>query len=646
MKETGKKLVRLTIAAAASSMLLSGNVMAAPKDELQEILNQPQAEEPSLLSQTLGLEEIGKAIGENGLEYQMNIGFTEGSTEVMGIDGEIPENGYVSLDFYTNPGAKNWKLGASMGLTEDGVMSSLLDMALYGDSNVLTLAIPQLCSSAIAVEAGNVGQQFRESALYRLMELGYAIPDIEIPGFYPDETAAAKAQEQILEAGGFTEEAAAEFQSAQEAQMDEIATQMDLLVEQLQNNMQVSKLESGAEVVYTASVLTTDVLEIADEFCKQVYDYAVMYGTYTSDELTELQYSMEEIEEGLLMMEKMLGEKIVIDYTVIDGLVTKVKGETTIDPDAAYEEAYTPETTGDGTLNQVQEGTVAESGIVSEIDNGVSETAGVIGMEIVYGEPARPMHSFDCNIYVIGPDDVKYADILIEKNVWESNQGATELTELKIEVEAEGERVYSDTPFRLEYNSQTGDLDMDLHITDPDYGDEIGLTLDSIFVTEGAGSAFVWEIDELAIYENSEKAGVQGSISINPYPEKKSAPAEQKILFALDDAELMGLVTEISMNAETLMQNIEAALYGENAADDYEDDYGYEGSDSYDYEDGYSYEADDSYEDDYSYDDSDSYADDYGNEAVEESPAQENGGSSIILGGADGPTSIYIAGKI
>ena len=34
MKETGKKLVRLTIAAAASSMLLSGNVMAAPKDEL------------------------------------------------------------------------------------------------------------------------------------------------------------------------------------------------------------------------------------------------------------------------------------------------------------------------------------------------------------------------------------------------------------------------------------------------------------------------------------------------------------------------------------------------------------------------------------------------------------------------------------
>ena len=128
-------------------------------------------------------------------------------------------------------------------------------------------------------------------------------------------------------------------------------------------------------------------------------------------------------------------------------------------------------------------------------------------------------------------------------------------------------------------------------------------------------TGFVWTIDALELQAEGQAAGVCAEISVSSEPGEIAEPENPRMIFELDQGGLMGLLMEISVNAENWAAQFEAEdeYYGD--IEIYDDDY-YSDMDSGEYEDI----------------------------VVEE--AGDESASVSIIGGADGPTSVYVAGKV
>ncbi len=635
MRRVGKKTGRILAAALTASMIIPGSVMADGPDaaeELKDILDRYQEmQSQSLLKETLGYEELCERIDDNGLELVIQAGLTDETVDQFALEDQIPKGSWIRFDTRINPKTERWMLASVTGQdTTEG--ADLFE--LYGDKDLLSLIAPYLYEGAVAIRSGSFREQFEGSALQTLLEVTEEIPDFDLQ-FYLDEEEVEYSPVKLYQ------------------------EQMEEQAEQIGENMKVEKTETDEATVYTAHVRTADVMELYGTALGVYYGTLEESGLVTDSEMNAFEA---ELDEMLGQMERMLGEEIVIDFHTTDGLLAKASCEFFVDPtvvesavdsvEAAEEElagdageAAGEELAGDAgetageelagdageecvvdagqdsletPLTQIEEETLAEAGMVS-LDTSLetSGEAGYVSYEVSFADPEQPAQKMNINMEVSDIEGNEILSICMTQEKQDIESGTGERTTLSMEMREAGSTVYSGTPFWMEYDVETGDLDAWLEIQSTETGEvQVGdttelqevnktvtLMLDSN-ISGVYGDSFVWEISNLSMESDGLTAGLCGSVSVSTEPGNLAAPENPRMLFELDEAALMGLLTEISYNLDALSGESETELDREYS---------------------------NMMEDESVWSSDDAAADD---QAVS------------IIGGADGPTSVFIAGKV
>lgn len=540
-----RKFVKTVTAAFVCTMVFQTTAMAAPLDELNEILEKQQsANAGSLLADTLGWEELGKAIQANGIDFSLTGGLKEGTAATLGIENEIPEDGYIDLGFQLDLNAKQYLVSAGFG-AEGADLGSL---SLYGDAGKLALSIPQIFVGAVSLEAGNLLEQYTGSALETFLVqngAGFDVPSIDMK-FYPEES----------DLEGLTRSTGS---------LEEILTEQ---MKEYEEGVQVEKSEEGEYTVYTM-IMERDMIMGIYEMIFDLYGSAFSAaGAVESVDLAEFEAEMDEM---LAMMETILPEQFELDFLVKDDLLEKITYEIYMDTSAMEAVEYAGE-----------EATLEEEG---------DEFKGYISYEIVYNEPSQPMNSMDMNIVIMDEERMELGTMVMQLRSGVENNVSE--TTMDMDITAEGESIYSGTIYKHTFDASTGDLDMLISIEDETSA--IELKLDSTFTEVEAGKSFVWKVDGLTMEAEGESIGVAGEIKVSADPGELAAPAQERVILKLNEDELMGLLMEVMQNAQVWAAQFEP--------------------DSYEIEEDY--------------------------EATDEGAA-----SVSIIGGADGPTSVFLAGKV
>lgn len=572
-----KKAAALALTAA---MLAQGTAFAAePAEELEDILErQEELSQDSLLAQQLGLDELDDAMEMNGWQFSVKSGLTDGTLETLDMEGAVPADGYAGISFQVDPKQKKWLFQANTGAEEPFV-----DFELYGDMHQLALSIPQLYSGAVGLLAGNLREQYQSSELSRILDGSISsedAPDIDMQ-FYPDDDVA-------------------EWASNPFSQLQE---QIEEKAEQIAETLQVGKTESDGDTVYAAHVQTADIMEVysmvLNGYVDLLTDPALSSVVVMSGDVQELRDSVDQV---LDVMEAVLGDELVMNFHVQDGLVASIDYDLYIDS-AAIEEAaklnaenteiqsqvtadYNDDEDADGIqiedadgiqiedadglemegadeisedgfdvelMTEVFEGTVNEAGEVTDREQAAESFPGYFHYEVVFVDPANPDTGMDFHMTVTdGTSELAKMAITMRNTRTETKSETT----VDLEMTGEGETVYSGTIYTGSFDAETGDLNMSFGITDPETGEKVSFDLDGTFTQIDPGRGFTFVADNLGITADGESIGLTSELSVSADPGVIDAPAEVLQLFQADQEALVNLVNEIAMNAQSLMDSM------------------------------------------------------------------------------------------
>lgn len=283
----------------AMAMIFQGTALAAPADELQEILEkQEERDSGSLLEETLGLSELGEAIAGKGLNVQIQSGLAAGTAEAMDLSGEIPEEGYASLGLQIDPVEKAWSFAVGAGEGEN----SVLDLILYGDQEQFAVAVPQFFTGALALSAGNLKEQYENSALAGILGGAENIPDIDL-SFYPGD-------DSMDEAAGL---------------FDGMKQKIQEKAEEMEKDLQVEKTEDGDTVIYTATVKTEDIIDLYSIILKEYISFFDNLGMVVSADDQAVYENA--VEEMLEQFDAVLGDEIAVDFLTEEELLKEIRLE-------------------------------------------------------------------------------------------------------------------------------------------------------------------------------------------------------------------------------------------------------------------------------------------------------------------------------
>lgn len=589
------RIGKVVITVFAAAMAFQTVAMAAPLDELNEILTkQAELQQASLLSETLGLPELGTAIKENGIDFGLKGALSEGTEATLGMEGEIPQDAYVELGLQADLKEKEWILDAGFGA--EG--ASLGDLTLYGSSDKLSLSVPQLFVGAVSLYAGNLKEQYAGSALEMMLGEGTSeqLPELNMR-FYPE----ASDLEALASLGGGFE--AALLQE----------------LEGVEEQIQVEKTEEAEGIVYVMTMPT--------EVIKDVY--SVMFEQYLSlirqsgmVEVTQIYELEDELELMIDQMFAIMPENLDMNFYTEDGLLKKITYELYMDTstmaaleqiegDISYntqsadeETVYTEELSG-----EVEEAGTVSSDVAAEEDGAVSEEImeadvfkGTISYEIIYNDPSNPADSMDINMVMTEETTGETASVQMQLRT--AVEGSVEEKTVALDVTAMEESAYSGTIYTQTFNAETGDFDVKIGF-EGKLPESIEINLDSTFTGIEAGRAFTWKLDGLTLEIEGEAIGVTGEVSVSADPGEIAAPAQERVLLDLTEEELMGLMMEVTQNAQVWAAQFNPETEGLYDSGEYELE----------------------------------------EEAYEETVVGEEADAVSVIGGADGPTSIYLAGK-
>lgn len=567
--------------ALAAAMVFQGTALAAPADELQDILEkQEEAEAASLLSETLGLSELGEAIAENGLNFRIKSGLTEGTAETLDIDEGIPEDAYLSLGLQIDSLQEAWALAAGVG---DGE-KSILDLTLYGDEGQLAATVPQLFTGALALSAGNLKEQYAQSALAEILGEAENIPDIDM-SFYPQD--------------GGLEEASGPF--------GEMERKIEEKAEDLEAKAQVEKREDGDTVIYDMTIKTEDIMELYSIILKEyisLFDHLGMvisideqttyenevdemieqFGSVLDDELTmefitrdgllegihyELYCDTTALDEAQEIMTEVVEEELSPAGNAEDAAGAGEEAEPETQPEdlvslAVAEEASDAEESPlDGEDAISEEGSVVligedgptavfSAGVIGGEDGAVDidieseEFQGYISYDIIFHNPEDSGEGFSVDMRMKDTDDQETGTFYMD---WvRRDEGSVQTYTCFVDVTADGETVYSETPLTASFDAETGDLDALLDLESDD-GSRVAVKLDSTFSQIEKGKGFVWTIDGLTLEADGEELGVTSEISVSADPGELPVPENAKDILKMTAEELQGLAQEVQLKA-------------------------------------------------------------------------------------------------
>lgn len=583
-----RKFGKLITMVAAAAMLFQTTAMAAPIDELNEIMAaQAELQQETLLSRTLGLAEMKEAIQKNGIEVDWRGGLTEETAAALMMEDEIPQGAYAELGFAVDLNAENWIFEAGFGAEE----SALGNLALYGDRDRLSVAIPQLFAGALALQGGNLKEQYTGSALSTLVasmaekDISMYIPELNLR-FYPEPS-------DMNLVKGF-------MSSFEEAILQE--------VQNIESQVRVEKKGNSEEMLYTMTMPTEVIQDVYASF------FEAYLGIFSQLGLVEA-YEIYEVEDQLdVMIETMFSimpEDITVDFHTKDNLLEKISYEIYMDTGAIaqLEEELSYQTQSsdemETILTEVVEGVLDEAGIViDDVEVEAEDFKGTVAYEIIYLDPSNPSAGMDMHMNMTDDEKGEFADFYMQMATVE--EGTVSTSTMSMDMSVQGQHVYGGTLYTMTFDAATGDLDMVIALAeDPEspMADEMDMeelpviTLDSTFTEIEPGKAFTWTMDGLTMKVDGETIGVTTEVSVTGEPEAIAVPGQERVLLEMTEDEIMNLLMEVMMNAQTWVSQFEE----DEAAEDYN--------------------------------------------SSEEIPGAEANAVSII-GGADGPTSIFVAGKV
>ena len=541
-----RKCGKLMITALVAAMIFQSTAMAAPADELNEILaGQAELQQESLLSETLGLTEMKDLISQNGIDVQWRGGFTDGTVEMLDLQEDIPAGAYAELGFKLDLNAENWLVEAGFG-TEEAALGNL---ALYGDHDKLSLSVPQLFVGALSLHAGNLKEQYIGSALTSLLGEDYSsyIPELNTR-FYPEEG--------DLDLGkGFVG-------SFEEAMLQQ--------VQKIQAEVRVEKKGNSEEMVYTMTLPAEVIKEVYSSFFEGYLSVIGQLGVVDMSELYEAEDQLDLMLDALFTV---MPEEIEVDFHTKDNLLEKISYELYLDTTAMEaqleqmdeEISYNTQSSDEieTVLTEVVEGILDEAGTVSDVYVEEEGFKGTASYEIIYKDPSNPASGMDIHMNMTDEEQGEFADMLIQTAT--VVEGTVSTTTVSMDMTTMGENAYSGTIYTQTFDAATGDLNMTIAFeSDPEslFAAEMDeempvIALDSTFSEIEPGIGFTWVMDGLTVEVEGESIGITSEVTVSAQPEAITAPQQERVLLDMTEDELMSFLMEVMMNAESWAAQLE-----------------------------------------------------------------------------------------
>ena len=606
---------RRTFAAVLSAAMLIPSVSFATSndqnaaEELKAILMAQQEQSAdSLLEETLGLSQLAKAASENGLQWHFTGGLLPETAALLDIPDSWSDT-TCSLQARIDPKLKKYLFEAGLQHASD----DLLDVSLYGDEDLLAVAIPQFYSGSLALRSGNFRQQYLKSGLSELLgnDASDDIPDLDLH-FYP-QTAASD---------------------------DSLISELQSTITGLQDSVAVTKATDEGVDIYTATLRADQLTDFYRTLFRQLLAPMQALDDFSADDAEELEAQLEEM---LTMFQSVLPEEIPVQFEVSDQLLQRIHYELDLDVNALealadeyddsydddydYDDAYDDDYDYDDAYDDDydyddahdddhdyddtddlydSDHTGAAFGIhvnesVSELPKDIDTIS--CSYELAFANPENLSEGY--NFFMnLGYGEAPSALMAVSLNYNQQQEDGTESAALSLNIDADGESVYSATPYVMQFDSASNELAAQFSITDSDTDETIALFFSGTFSDIEKGKRFRLDIDDLSLNnitaaaEDMESLGITASLSVDAEPGDIVTPTDCRYLLEMDQNALMSLFMECSANAETWSQ-----LYAPESESEPES----EASDILD-----------------------------SNSAV----------NTSVIGGADNPTAIFLAGKL
>ena len=596
---------RRTFAAVLSAAMLIPSVSFATSndqnaaEELKAILTAQQEQSAdSLLEETLGLSQLAKAASENGLQWHFTGGLLPETAALLDIPDSWSDT-TCSLQARIDPKLKKYLFEAGLQHASD----DLLDVSLYGDEDLLAVAIPQFYSGSLALRSGNFRQQYLKSGLSELLgnDASDDIPDLDLH-FYP-QTAASD---------------------------DSLISELQSTITGLQDSVAVTKATDEGVDIYTATLRADQLTDFYRTLFRQLLAPMQALDDFSADDAEELEAQLEEM---LTMFQSVLPEEIPVQFEVSDQLLQRIHYELDLDVNALealadeyddsydddydYDDAYDDDYDYDDAHDDDHDyddtddlydsdHTGAAFGIhvnesVSELPKDIDTIS--CSYELAFANPENLSEGY--NFFMnLGYGEAPSALMAVSLNYSQQQEDGTESAALSLNIDADGESVYSATPYVMQFDSASNELAAQFSITDSDTDETIALFFSGTFSDIEKGKRFRLDIDDLSLNnitaaaEDMESLGITASLSVDAEPGDIVTPTDCRYLLEMDQNALMSLFMECSANAETWSQ-----LYAPESESEPES----EASDILD-----------------------------SNSAV----------NTSVIGGADNPTAIFLAGKL
>ena len=562
---------RRTFAAVLSAAMLIPSVSFATSndqnaaEELKAILTAQQEQSAdSLLEETLGLSQLAKAASENGLQWHFTGGLLPETAALLGIpDGWSDTT--CSLLTRIDPKLKKYLFEAGLQHASD----NLLDVSLYGDEDLLAVAIPQFYSGSLALRSGNFRQQYLKSGLSELLgnDASDDIPDLDLH-FYP-QTAASD---------------------------DSLISELQSTITGLQDSVAVTKATDEGVDIYTATLRADQLTDFYRTLFRQLLAPMQALDDFSADDAEELEAQLEEM---LTMFQSVLPEEIPVQFEVSDQRLQRIHYELDLDVNALealadeyddsydddydYDDAYDDDYDYDDAYDDDydyddahdddhdyddtddlydSDHTGAAFGIhvnesVSELPKDIDTIS--CSYELAFANPENLSEGY--NFFMnLGYGEAPSALMAVSLNYNQQQEDGTESAALSLNIDADGESVYSATPYVMQFDSASNELAAQFSITDSDTDETIALFFSGTFSDIEKGKRFRLDIDDLSLNnitaaaEDMESLGITASLSVDAEPGDIVTPTDCRYLLEMDQNALMSLFMECSANAETWSQ--------------------------------------------------------------------------------------------
>ena len=562
---------RRTFAAVLSAAMLIPSVSFATSndqnaaEELKAILTAQQEQSAdSLLEETLGLSQLAKAASENGLQWHFTGGLLPETAALLDIPDDWSDT-TCSLLTRIDPNLKKYLFEAGLQHASD----DLLDVSLYGDEDLLAVAIPQFYSGSLALRSGNFRQQYLKSGLSELLgnDASDDIPDLDLH-FYP-QTAASD---------------------------DSLVSELQSTISELQDSVAITKATDEGVDIYTATLRADQLTDFYRTLFRQLLAPMQALDDFSADDAEELEAQLEEM---LTMFQSVLPEEIPVQFEVSDQLLQRIHYELDLDVNALealadeyddsydddydYDDAYDDDYDYDDAYDDDydyddahdddhdyddtddlydSDHTGAAFGIhvnesVSELPKDIDTIS--CSYELAFANPENLSEGY--NFFMnLGYGEAPSALMAVSLNYNQQQEDGTESAALSLNIDADGESVYSATPYVMQFDSASNELAAQFSITDSDTDETIALFFSGTFSDIEKGKRFRLDIDDLSLNnitaaaEDMESLGITASLSVDAEPGDIVTPTDCRYLLEMDQNALMSLFMECSANAETWSQ--------------------------------------------------------------------------------------------